>query len=67
MSNYAVTMNLLGQFTVRTAAEDQTEAYDKAVDAFFDALDKAGIEYDVERRTLEDVSEEEPSVGQGPT
>lgn len=66
MSNYAVTMNLLGQFTITTTAEDETEAYDNAVDAFFDALDKAGIEYNVERRTLEDVAKEELSVGQGP-
>jgi len=59
MSRYEVIFNVLGAFTLNVEASSKEEAYDEAVDAFFKALDDAGIEYNVDRRVLEAVDEVE--------
>lgn len=57
MASHEVKMTVLGAFTITTTQGDtEEEAYDYAVDAFFNALDAAGITYDIERRILEGIS-----------
>ncbi len=67
MTKFSVTMNIAGQITIQVDAANEQEAYDNAVDAFFDALNEAELDHDIVRRDLEDISEETPDNVSSPT
>lgn len=53
MPKFNVTFNVLGSFTMGVEADDEDAAYDAATDAFFEGMDRSGIEYEIQNRELE--------------